>query len=119
DQLRQQSAKLDLVVNGLQFAGSVHDSEVPRRHGHGGFLVPRGRYVAMRSAKHDDRRVFAIEGLTLRIVTRDVPENAAVLAFQTVDKTRDVGDAQRRSGGNEVDEGELAHEVVQELAIVD
>src|SRR5258706_2236160 len=72
----------------------------------------------MGSTKGDHRGVLAVEGCRLRILARNVAVDGPVSAGGAVEDARDVGDANVRRGRDQLDERELVHEIVEELAVV-
>ena len=68
----------------------------------------------MRTAKHDHGFLFPVERSILLILAGDVTVNRPVWPHGAIEYYGNVSDVQRR-GSDQVDEGELFHEVMQEF----
>ena len=104
-------------VDGLRLAGGVDNRKVPGRYGLR-FRIPGRRNVRLRAMENDDGGRLAVEGLHLRVVAGDMPDQSSIGTGGAVEQYRNVGDPDGGAGGYEVDEGKVVHEVVQELAVL-
>ena len=75
--------------------------------------------MAASLAKNNDRLLFAVEGVGLRVLPREMAVKRAELTRLTIEPDRNMRYAERGHGRDQIDEGELVHEIVKELAILD
>src|ERR1700730_1592853 len=118
DLLGKQVVQFLLAVDRTQFSGSMDDCEIPGWHDIPRFRVPGGRDVTVRAVKDDYSGLAAVESGVLRILPRDVAMDGSIRSGGAVEKHGDVSDPQGRRDGDEIDEREFVHEVVEEAAVV-
>src|SRR5689334_3448951 len=96
----------------------MHDSKVPGRHHVPGLCVPHWRDIPVWSTKYNDRGLSLIESLPLCILARDVAVNRSIDAYVSVQKHRNVSDAQRGGDCYEINEREFLHEVMEKPPVL-